>query len=99
MLLPGALIVTGMSELAAGAMVAGTSRLVFGTVQLLLFTFGLLAAVRVVGVSTADLANVRVDDFGGGRPGPGCCCSAIGVCCERQRPARRAAVDARAAGA
>ena len=30
-LLPGALIVTGMSELAAGAMVAGTSRLVFGT--------------------------------------------------------------------
>ena len=40
-LLPGALIVTGMSELAAGAMVAGTSRLVFGTVQLLLFSAGL----------------------------------------------------------
>ena len=33
-----------MSELAAGAMVAGTSRLVFGGVQLLLFSAGVLAA-------------------------------------------------------
>jgi len=63
-LLPGALIVTGMSELAAGAMVAGTARLVFGTVQLLLFTFGVLAAARVVGTETAELANVRVDELG-----------------------------------
>ncbi len=67
-LLPGALIVTGMSELAAGAMVAGTARLVFGTVQLLLFTFGVLAAVRVVGVDPDDLANVRVDELGAWAP-------------------------------
>jgi uncharacterized membrane protein YjjP (DUF1212 family) len=78
-LLPGALIVTGMSELAAGAMVAGTSRLVFGSVQLLLFTFGLLAAVRVVGVSTADLSNVRVDDFGWWAPWAGLLLLGIGV--------------------
>jgi uncharacterized membrane protein YjjP (DUF1212 family) len=78
-LLPGALIVTGMSELAAGAMVAGTARLVFGSVQLLLFTFGLLAAVRVVGVSTADLANVRVDGFGWWAPWAGLLLLGIGV--------------------
>ena len=63
-LLPGALIVTGMSELAAGAMVAGTARLVFGTVQLTLFTFGVLAAARVVGTETGELANLRVDELG-----------------------------------
>jgi uncharacterized membrane protein YjjP (DUF1212 family) len=78
-LLPGALIVTGMSELAAGAMVAGTARLVFGSVQLLLFTFGLLAAVRIVGVSTADLSNVRVDDFGWWAPWAGLLLLGVGV--------------------
>ena len=74
MLLPGALIVTGMSELAAGAMVAGSARLIFGTVQLLLFTFGVLAAARVIGPSAAELANLRVDELGAvGRRGRGCC--------------------------
>jgi uncharacterized membrane protein YjjP (DUF1212 family) len=63
-LLPGALIVTGMSELAAGAMVAGSARLIFGTVQLLLFTFGVLAAARVIGPEAAELANVRIDELG-----------------------------------
>lgn len=78
-LLPGALIVTGMSELAAGAMVAGTARLVFGTVQLLLFTFGVIAAVRVVGVDPNDLANVRVDELGPWAPwvGLGLVCGGV----------------------
>ena len=53
-----------MSELAAGAMVAGSARLIFGTVQLLLFTFGVLAAARVIGPAAAELANVRVDELG-----------------------------------
>ena len=48
-LLPGALIVTGLTELAAGAMVAGSSRLSFGLVQLLLFVLGVGAALAVVG--------------------------------------------------
>ncbi|GAA4123420.1 threonine/serine exporter family protein [Knoellia locipacati] len=48
-LLPGALIVTGLTELAAGAMVAGSSRLAFGLVQLLLFVLGVGAALAVVG--------------------------------------------------
>jgi uncharacterized membrane protein YjjP (DUF1212 family) len=85
-LLPGALIVTGMSELAAGAMVAGTARLVFGTVQLMLFTFGLLAAVRVVGVPAADLSNVRVDDLGFWAPWLGLLLLAVGVCLNLSAP-------------
>jgi uncharacterized membrane protein YjjP (DUF1212 family) len=63
-LLPGALIVTAMSELATGDMVAGASRLVFGAVQLLLFTLGIVAAARLFAVPGSELANVRVDELG-----------------------------------
>jgi len=63
-LLPGALIVTAMSELVAGDMVAGTSRLTFGLVQLLLFTLGIVAASHVVAVPAIELTNVRVDTLG-----------------------------------
>ncbi|MBE2315848.1 threonine/serine exporter family protein [Solirubrobacter sp. CPCC 204708] len=63
-LLPGALIVTGMSELAQGAMVAGTARLTYGTVQLLLITFGVFLAAHVVGLHPDTLTNVRLDDLG-----------------------------------
>ncbi|WP_237570901.1 threonine/serine ThrE exporter family protein [Mycolicibacterium lacusdiani] len=63
-LLPGALIVTAMSELAAGDMVAGASRLTFGLVQLLLFTLGIVAASHVIALPTSELANLRVDTLG-----------------------------------
>ena len=63
-LLPGALIVTAMSELVAGDMVAGASRLTFGLVQLLLFTLGIVAASQVVAVPAAELTNIRVDTLG-----------------------------------
>ena len=48
-LLPGALIVTGLTELAAGAMVAGSHGSAFGLVQLLLFVLGVGSALAVVG--------------------------------------------------
>jgi len=63
-LLPGALIVTGMSELAAGHMQAGASRLVYGIVELALFALGLLAATTVLRVPDEQLVNVRVDALG-----------------------------------
>lgn len=56
-LLPGALIVTGLTELAAGAMVAGSSRLAYGLTQLLLFVLGVGAALALVG-DAADLLEV-----------------------------------------
>ncbi len=63
-LLPGALIVTGMSELAAGHMQAGASRLAYGIVQLGLFALGLIAATTVLSVPTDMMMNVRVDTIG-----------------------------------
>ena len=63
-LLPGALLVTAMSELASGHMVAGSSRLIFGAVQLLLFTLGVVAAARLFTVPPAQLGNLRVEELG-----------------------------------
>ena len=63
-LLPGALIVTGMSELAVGHMQAGTSRLSYGFVQLGLFAVGLNAATTVMQVPTETMSNVRIDNIG-----------------------------------
>ena len=63
-LLPGALMVTGLSELAAGAMVAGSSRLMYGTVQLLLFALGVAAAAALLGTPVQLLGNVRVAELG-----------------------------------
>ncbi|NNG41152.1 threonine/serine exporter family protein [Flexivirga sp. ID2601S] len=63
-LLPGSVIVTGMSEIASGAAVAGTSRLVSGMVQLMLFAVGLFAAVSVSSDSLDVLTNVRAQELG-----------------------------------
>lgn len=79
-LLPGGLLVTGMSELAAGAMVAGAARLFFGVVQLLLFTLGVLAAAAVLHVDSTQLQNVRVDDLGWWAAPVGLVLLCIGIC-------------------
>lgn len=63
-LLPGAVIVTGLSELAAGSIVAGTARLGHGTTQLLLFALGLGAAVALLRVPVEDLDTARPGDLG-----------------------------------
>lgn len=59
-LLPGGLLVTGLSEIAAGAASAGTARLVSGAVQLALFLAGVAAAATAAGVPAAALADVQV---------------------------------------
>ncbi|MFE5298095.1 threonine/serine exporter family protein [Streptomyces sp. NPDC056632] len=59
-LLPGALLVTGLSEIAAGADSAGTARLVSGSVQLALFLAGVVAAAAATGVPSSALANTQV---------------------------------------
>lgn len=79
-LLPGALIVTGMSELAAGHMQAGTSRLSYGFVQLGLFAVGLIAATTVMNVPTDMMSNIRVDDMGWWAAPLGLLLIAVGIC-------------------
>ncbi|MGK4585434.1 threonine/serine exporter family protein [Kitasatospora sp. HPMI-4] len=59
-LLPGALLVTGLSEIAAGAASAGTARLMSGAVQLALFLTGVVAAATATGVPASALANTQV---------------------------------------
>lgn len=63
-LLPGALVVNGMSELAAGRMEAGSARLIYGFVQLGLFGLGLLMATALLRVPASMMANLRVEEIG-----------------------------------
>lgn len=51
--LPGAVLTTATQELASGEMVAGTSRLVYGILQLLLLSFGIVAGVEIAGIPSS----------------------------------------------
>ena len=79
-LLPGAILVTGLSEIAAGAMVAGVSRVGYGVVQLLLFALGILAAAALLRVPPEALSNIRVDDLGWWAAPLGLVLVSIGLC-------------------
>lgn len=63
-LLPGAAIVTGLVELAAGSMIAGTARLAHGSLQLLLFALGLGAAAALLDVPAELLDPERPGGLG-----------------------------------
>ncbi|MFQ6331840.1 threonine/serine exporter family protein [Nocardia sp. CWNU-33] len=63
-LLPGSLLVTGLSEIAAGAASAGTARLVSGSVQMALFLTGVVAAATATHAPAIALANVQVPEAG-----------------------------------
>lgn len=63
-ILPGAPIVTGLVELAAGSMVAGTSRLAHGTVQLMLFALGVGGGAALLGVPLEHLDPARPVELG-----------------------------------
>lgn len=67
-LLPGGLLFTGISELIAAQMVAGTARLAFAVVQLAMAACGILIAVQLMDPDPALLANVRVDQIGFAAP-------------------------------
>lgn len=55
--LPGSALTTATIELASGEMVAGASRLVFGTVQLLLLAFGIVAGVELAGLPSESVLD------------------------------------------
>lgn len=58
--LPGGVLTTATMELAAGQMLSGASRLVYGFVQLGLLAFGILAAGTIVGVDSAGYEPLDV---------------------------------------
>jgi uncharacterized membrane protein YjjP (DUF1212 family) len=49
--LPGSLLTTATLDLAAGEVISGSSRLVAGTMQLVLLSFGLVVGAEIAGVS------------------------------------------------
>jgi len=86
--LPGAALTTAILELAAGDMIAGSSRLVWAGVQLLLLAFGILAGVEAVGIPQASVF-VRADDpLGDWAPWLGVLVFAVGVFFSNSAPAR-----------
>jgi hypothetical protein len=52
--LPGAALTMAVVKLSAAEMITGASRLVAGTLRLLLLGFGIVGAVQVVGLPSAD---------------------------------------------
>ena len=78
-LLPGALIVTGLTELSAGAMMAGTARLTYGATQLLLFTLGVGAAVAALGLPVSRITGIRPDELGWWAPLVGLLIITVGI--------------------
>ncbi|MGE9349602.1 threonine/serine ThrE exporter family protein [Isoptericola variabilis] len=78
-LLPGAALTTGVQELAAGDMVAGSSRLVSGLAQLLFLAFGILAALAITHVPSADALASSPTTLGAFQPWVGVLLFSLGI--------------------
>lgn len=76
--LPGGLLTIATVELAAGEVIAGSSRLVNGVVQLGLLAFGIIAAASLVGIGNDALADNPVDRLGWWAPWLGVVLIALG---------------------
>jgi uncharacterized membrane protein YjjP (DUF1212 family) len=63
--LPGAMLTFGMVELAYGDMVAGSSRLMTGMVELVLLAFGLTVGAVIVGYRPENLADATLHSVQG----------------------------------
>lgn len=61
--LPGGVLTTATVELAAGQMISGAARLVYGFVQLALLAFGILAAGTVVGVESRSYEPLEASSY------------------------------------
>lgn len=61
--LPGGVLTTATVELAAGQMISGAARLVYGFVQLALLAFGIIAAGAVVGVESRTYEPLQASSY------------------------------------
>ncbi|GIT79955.1 hypothetical protein LLS1_16240 [Leifsonia sp. LS1] len=78
-LLPGALLTTGIQELAAGDMVAGSSRLVSGIAQLGFLAIGILAALTITGVPASAALLSTQPPLGAFQPWAGVLLFSVGI--------------------
>ncbi|HVW48247.1 MAG TPA: threonine/serine exporter family protein [Solirubrobacterales bacterium] len=78
--LPGAALTMGTIEIAAGEMVAGSSRLISGSLHLLLLAFGIIAGAQLVGEpSEAHLITAPANLLGDWSPWLGVFVFGVGV--------------------
>lgn len=89
-LLPGGLITTGLSELVVGAMVAGTARLAYGTVQLVMFSAGVLGAGLALNAPASAYSNTRANDLGAWAGFLGLLALTAGICLMESVPKKLA---------
>ena len=87
--LPGATLTTAVLELAAGQMISGSARLVSGVMQLALLTFGILAGIEAVGISSARVFADSPDLLGDWAPWLGVLVFAGGVTVAYSAPVRK----------
>ena len=84
--LPGSALTTAVLELAAGEMIAGASRLVWASVQLLLLAFGILAGSRRSGSPASRAFSSSSHLLGAWAPWLGVLVFATGVLVANSRP-------------
>jgi uncharacterized membrane protein YjjP (DUF1212 family) len=77
--LPGAALTTSVLELARGDMIAGSSRLVWSSVQLMLLAFGIVAGIEAVGVTSSQAFSSADTVLGEWAPWLGVLVFAVGV--------------------
>jgi uncharacterized membrane protein YjjB (DUF3815 family) len=86
--IPGALLTTGVIELATGQVVSGSGRLAAGVMRLVLLALGILSAAALVGVPATDVSAVESNPLGALSPWIGVAVFGIGVvvnrCARRQ---------------
>src|SRR4051812_48902928 len=77
--LPRAALTTSVLGLARGDMIAGSSRLVWSSVQLMLLAFGIVAGIEAVGISSSDAFSSADRVLGDWAPWLGVLVFAVGV--------------------
>lgn len=77
--LPGAAITLAVIELTARDVIAGTSRLIAGFVQIIQLAFGILIATQVLGLREDQLSSEAVNHIGPWAPWLGVAVYALGV--------------------
>jgi uncharacterized membrane protein YjjP (DUF1212 family)/uncharacterized membrane protein YjjB (DUF3815 family) len=77
--LPGALLTTGVLELATGQMISGAGRLAAGTMRLVLLAVGIVAAAQLVGVPTRSVTDVATQPLGPWAPWVGVAVFGVGI--------------------
>ena len=77
--IPGGLLTTAVIELATGQMISGASRFVYGALQLVLLSLGIVAGLQLVGIPAVTVAETETSVIGAIAPWIGVLIFGVGV--------------------